>query len=189
MNQYLHLSTTCEDQYLHLSTTCEESVFALVGNVRWIQWTTAADWKIPASGFDVIIATTIGRDEILPSGILVLRWPGWEYISEVLNYGFVDKSSRLLIRLINVPVKHKFFLRYASSPYTLLESHTPTCSTTHLGLLACNSLVGLLATHSVQPSFLCLTLKYLLISLSLLPSRRLLFLLPGSPQKPNGKTV
>jgi hypothetical protein len=38
-----------------------------------------ADPKIPASGFDVIIATTIGRDDILPSGILVLWGPGWEY--------------------------------------------------------------------------------------------------------------
>jgi hypothetical protein len=33
----------------------------------------AADPKMPASGFDVIIVTTMGRDEILPSGILVLR--------------------------------------------------------------------------------------------------------------------
>jgi hypothetical protein len=34
---------------------------------------TAADPKIPASDIDIIFATTIGRNEILSSGILVLR--------------------------------------------------------------------------------------------------------------------
>jgi hypothetical protein len=32
----------------------------------------AADLKLPASGFDVINSRTTGRDNILPSGILVL---------------------------------------------------------------------------------------------------------------------
>jgi hypothetical protein len=36
-----------------------------------------ADPKIPTSGFDVIFATTIGRDDILPSGILCFGdWDG-----------------------------------------------------------------------------------------------------------------
>jgi hypothetical protein len=34
---------------------------------------TAADPTIAASDFDVIFATTIGRNEVLSSGILVLR--------------------------------------------------------------------------------------------------------------------
>jgi hypothetical protein len=56
---------------------------------------------MPASSFDVIIATTVGRDDILPSGILVLWVPGWEHISEEMNYGFFDNLSQLLNVLIN----------------------------------------------------------------------------------------
>jgi hypothetical protein len=39
---------------------------------NWVM-AVIGDPKIPASGFDVIFATTLGRDDILPSGILVLR--------------------------------------------------------------------------------------------------------------------
>jgi hypothetical protein len=60
-----------------------------------------ADPKTPASSSDVILATTIGRDDFLPSGILVLWVPGWEHTSKEMNYGFVDNLSQLLIVLNN----------------------------------------------------------------------------------------
>jgi hypothetical protein len=60
-----------------------------------------ADPKTPASSFDVILAKTVGRDDLLPSGILVLWVPGWEHTSEEINYGFIDNLSQLLIVLIN----------------------------------------------------------------------------------------
>jgi hypothetical protein len=51
----------------------------------------AADPKIAASDFDIIFATTIGRNEVLSSGILVLQWAGWECTLGVLNHCFVNK--------------------------------------------------------------------------------------------------
>jgi hypothetical protein len=60
-----------------------------------------ADPKTPASSSDGILAATIGRDDLLPSGILVLWVPGWEHTSEEMNCGFVDNLSQLLIVLIN----------------------------------------------------------------------------------------
>jgi hypothetical protein len=51
---------------------------------------TIADPKTPPSSSDVILATTAGRNDLFPSGILVLWIPGWEHTSEEMNYDFVD---------------------------------------------------------------------------------------------------
>jgi hypothetical protein len=63
-------------QFLNPKTVCRASCTGISPSQGcYLHGTaqTAADSKMPASGFDVIIATTIGRDDILPSGILVLR--------------------------------------------------------------------------------------------------------------------
>jgi hypothetical protein len=44
---------------------------------------------------------TVGRDDLLPSGILVLWIPGWEHTSKEMNYGSVDNLSQLLIVFID----------------------------------------------------------------------------------------
>jgi hypothetical protein len=48
-----------------------------------------------------MLAATVGRDDLLPSGILVLWIPGWEHTSKEMNCDFVDNLSQLLIVLIN----------------------------------------------------------------------------------------
>jgi hypothetical protein len=78
------------------------------------------DPKTQASSFDVTLATTVGRNDLLPSGILVLCIPGWEDTWKEMNYGSVDNLSQLLIVLINyapagVPKNTGFVTAYKHS--------------------------------------------------------------------------